>query len=368
MTAGQIALRALIVGFIMSMVVITGFAYTTLLERKLLARLQARVGPNRAGYIPFPRRGGKERKILAGFLQPAADAVKLFLKEDPTPAEVDRPVYNLAPMLAVISAVMLLAVIPWAPAINIFGAVFEPYFAIAPGVNVGVLFVLAVTSLGVYGIFLAGWASNSKYAVLGGIRSSAQMISYELAMGLSLLIPIMLADSMDLGVIVEAQRGGWFIILQPIAAVIFWITAMAELQRHPFDLLEAEQELSAGFNVEYGGMRFGMFFMAEYMKMVILSALAAVFFFGGYLGPFVYQFPALGFVYMFIKIVLGLFLMIWIRASWPRFRYDQLMSFGWKVLLPVAVLNFIITAFFILLAEENVLQPIIDALTRFFIG
>ncbi len=368
MTPGQIALRALIVGFIMSLVVITGFAYTTLLERKILARLQARVGPNRTGYIPFPRRGGKERKILAGFLQPGADAVKLFLKEDPTPNEVDRPVYNLAPMLAVISAVLLLAVIPWAPAINIFGAVFEPYFAIAPGVNVGVLFILAVTSLGVYGIFLAGWASNSKYAVLGGIRSSAQMISYELAMGLSLLIPVMLADSMDLGVIVEAQRGGWFVLLQPIAAVVFWITAMAELQRHPFDLLEAEQELSAGFNVEYGGMRFGMFFMAEYMKMVILSALAAVFFFGGYLGPFVDQFPALGFVYMGIKIVLGLFLMIWIRASWPRFRYDQLMSFGWKVLLPISVLNFIITAFFILLAEEKVLQPIIDAFRTFFIG
>ena len=368
MTVGQIALRALIVGFILSLVIITGFAYTTLFERKVLARLQARVGPNRAGYIPFPRRGGKERKILGGFMQPAADAVKLFLKEDPTPNEVDRPVYNLAPMLAVISAVLLLAVIPWAPAINIFGAVFEPYFAIAPVVNVGVLFILAVTSLGVYGIFLAGWASNSKYAVLGGIRSSAQMISYELAMGLSLLIPIMLADSMDLGVIVEAQRGGWYILLQPVAAVVFWITAMAELQRHPFDLLEAEQELSAGFNVEYGGMRFGMFFMAEYMKMVIFCALAAVFFFGGYLGPFVDQFPALGFVYMGIKIILGLFLMIWIRASWPRFRYDQLMSFGWKVLLPLSVLSFIITAFFILLAEENVLQPIFDSVTRFFIG
>ncbi len=368
MTPGQIALRALIVGFIMSMVIITGFAYTTLLERKLLARLQARVGPNRAGYIPLPNRKGKERRLIAGFMQPAADAVKLFLKEDPTPAEVDRPVYNLAPMLAVISAILLIAVIPWAPAINIFGVVFEPYFAIAPGVNVGVLFVLAITSLGVYGIFLAGWASNSKYAVLGGIRSSAQMISYELAMGLSLLIPIMLADSMDLGAIVEAQRGGWFVILQPVAAVVFWITAMAELQRHPFDLLEAEQELSAGFNVEYGGMRFGMFFMAEYMKMIILSALAAVFFFGGYLGPFVDQFPALGFVYMAIKIVFGLFLMIWIRASWPRFRYDQLMNFGWKVLLPISVLNFLVTAFFIILAEENILQPFVDGFMSLFFG
>ena len=184
---------------------------------------------------------------------------------------MDRLVYNLAPMLAVIPAILILAVIPWAPAINIFGVEFEPYFAIAPGINVGVLFILAVTSIGVYGIVLAGWASNSKYAVLGGIRASAQMISYELAMSLSILIPIMMADSMDLGVIVEAQKGGWYVFLQPLAAFVFCIAAMAELQRPPFDLLEAEQELSAGFNVEYGGMRFGMFFMAEYMKMVILE-------------------------------------------------------------------------------------------------
>ena len=368
MTPGQIALRALIVGFIISLVVIGGFAYVTLLERKVLARLQHRVGPNRAGYIPFPRRGGKERRFLGGILQPIADAVKMFLKEDPTPAEVDKPVYNLAPMLAVISAILLLAVIPWAPAINILGVEFWPYLAIAPGINVGVLYILAVTSIGVYGIFLAGWASNNKYAVLGGIRSSAQMISYELALGLSLLIPIMLANSMDLGVIVEAQQGGWFVFLQPLAAAVFCIAALAELVRHPFDLVEAEQELSAGFNVEYAGMRFGMFFMAEYMKMIILSALAAVFFFGGYRGPFVDQFPALGLVYMTIKIIFFLFLMIWVRASWPRFRYDQLMSFGWKVLLPIAVLNFIITSFFIVLYEEGVLQPIVESIRRFFIG
>lgn len=368
MTPGQIALRALIVGFIVSLLVIGGFAYTTLLERKVLARLQHRVGPNRAGYIPFPRRGGKERKILGGILQPIADAVKMFLKEDPTPTKVDKPVYNLAPMLAVISAILLLAVIPWAPEINIFGAVFAPYFAIAPGVNVGVLYILAVTSIGVYGIFLAGWASNNKYSVLGGIRSSAQMISYELALGLSLIIPIMLADSMDLGVIVDAQKGGWFVFLQPIAAAVFCIAALAELSRHPFDLVEAEQELSAGFNVEYAGMRFGMFFMAEYMKMIILSALAAVFFFGGYRGPFIDQVPALGFVYMTGKIIIFLFIMIWVRASWPRFRYDQLMSFGWKVLLPISVLNFMITPFFIVLYEEGVLQPLVDSIRRFFIG
>ena len=367
MTPGQIALRALILGFIITLAVVTGFAYTTLLERKVLARLQARVGPNRTGYIPLPRRGGgKERRLLSGFLQPAADAVKLFFKEDPTPAKVDRPVYNLAPMLAVIPAILILAVIPWAPAINIFGIQFEPYFAIAPGVNVGVLFILAVTSIGVYGIVLAGWASNSKYAVLGGIRASAQMISYELALGLSVLIPIMMANSMDLGVIVEGQKGGWYIFLQPIAALIFCIAAMAELQRHPFDLLEAEQELSAGFNVEYGGMRFGMFYMAEYMKMVSLSAIAAVFFLGGYRGPFIDQVPALGFVYIILKIIFLLFMMIWVRASWPRFRYDQLMTFGWKVLLPVAVLNFIITAVFIIAVEESWLKPLSDAVLGSF--
>ena len=362
MTAGQIAIKALVMGVIISLIIISGFAYTTLLERKVLARLQHRVGPNRVGYIPIPRRGGPERHLLSGFLQPAADAVKLFLKEDPTPAKVDKPVYNLAPMLAVIPAILILAIIPWAPAMTIFGIEFEPYFAIAPGVGVGVLFFLAVTSIGVYGIVLAGWASNSKYAVLGGIRASAQMISYELALGLSLLAPVMLAYSMDLGIITEAQLGGWYVFLQPLAAIVFCIAAMAELQRHPFDLLEAEQELSAGFNVEYGGMRFGMFFMAEYMKMIILSAFAAVFFFGGYLGPFVHQYPALGFVYIGIKIVFFLVLMIWVRASWPRFRYDQLMSFGWKVLLPIAVLNFIFTGVFIVLYEEGYFQSVANAI------
>jgi NADH-quinone oxidoreductase subunit H len=367
MTPGEIALRALIVGFIMSMVVITGFAYTTLLERKLLARLQARVGPNRAGYIPFPRRGGgSERKLLAGIMQPAADAVKLFFKEDPTPVRVDWVVYNLAPMLTVIPAVVILAVIPWTGAINIFGAQFEPYFAIAPGINVGVVFILAITSIAVYGVVLAGWSSNSKYAVLGGIRASAQMISYELALGLTLLVPIMLADSMNLNDIVQAQADGWFILRQPIAAVIFWIAILAELQRAPFDLLEAEQELSAGYTVEYGGMRFGMFFMAEYMKMVIFSALMAIFFFGGYRGPFIDQVPALGFLYIFIKIFFGLFLMIWIRASLPRLRYDQLMYLGWKVMLPIAVLNFVLVAVFIVLGEEGFFDGMFNSLRLFF--
>jgi NADH-quinone oxidoreductase subunit H len=354
MTLGQVALRALIVGLIISLAVISGFAYTTLLERKVLAKLQHRVGPNRAGYIPIPRRGKSEIKLLGGILQPAADAVKLFFKEDPTPAKADKFIYNLAPMLTVIPAIVILAVIPWAGKVP--GLVPEQYdyLAIAPGLNVAVLYILAITSISVYGVVLAGWGTNSKYAVMGGIRATAQMVSYELALGLTVLVPIMLANSMNLGDIVEAQQGFWFVFKQPLAALVFGIAIMAELQRAPFDLLEAEQELSGGFNVGYGGMRFGMFFMAEYMKMVIFSALAAVFFFGGYMGPFVDQVPALGILYMVIKIILGLFLMIWIRASLPRLRYDQLMSFGWKGLLPISVFNFLIVAVVIVLQQEGI--------------
>jgi NADH-quinone oxidoreductase subunit H len=367
MTPGQIALRAVIVGFIVTLAVITGFAYGSLVERKLLARFQARVGPNRAGYIPFPRRDGKERKLLGGIMQPAADAVKLFFKEDITPARADKTIYMLAPIMAVVPAILILAVIPWAGEINIFGAVFSPYFAIAPGLNVAALFILSMASISVYGVVLAGWSSNSKYAVLGGIRTTAQMVSYELALGLSLLIPVMMADSMDLGKIVEAQRGGWF-FLQFIAAFIFFVAALAEMQRTPFDLLEAEQELSSGYFVEYGGMRFGMFFMAEYMAMISYSAIAATLFFGGYRGPFVDQFQALGCVYIWLKILIGVVLMIWIRATLPRFRYDQLMSFGWKWLLPVSVLNFVVTAAAIVLREEGVVQPVIESVVGFFAG
>jgi NADH-quinone oxidoreductase subunit H len=357
MTPGQIALRALIVGFIVSFAIITGFAYTTLLERKVLARLQHRIGPNRAGYIPLPRRGGgPERKLLAGFLQPAADAVKLFFKEDMTPGKVDRITYTLAPMITVIPAIVLLAVIPWAGEINIFGAEFTPYFAIAPGLNVAVLFLLAITSISVYGVVLAGWASNSKYAILGGIRASAQMISYELALGLTVLIPIMLADSMNLGDIVAAQANGWFVFRQPIAAIVFFIGMMAELQRAPFDLLEAEQELSAGFNVEYSRMRFGMFFMAEYMKMIIFSAIICRAVFWRLSRPVCGPAAWFGFLYMILKIVFFLFMMIWIRASLPRFRYDQLMGLGWKRLLPISVFNFIFTAVMIVLYEEGIFE------------
>ena len=370
MTLMGIFWRGIGIGFLMSFVVITGFAYTTLLERKLLSRLQARIGPNRAGYIAIPRKGKPELKLLGGIMQPAADAVKLFFKQDPTPGMVEPFVYNLAPMLTVIPAVLILAVIPWAGKstgpLDWFGGNM-PYFAIAPGIDVGVLFVLAIASVAVYGVALAGWASNSKYAILGGIRSTAQMISYELSLSLVVLPPVMLAGSLNLNDIINAQAGfRWFFWMQPVAAIVFIIGVFAELQRAPFDLLEAEQELSSGFSVEYAGMRFGMFFMAEYMKMISFSAIAAVLFFGGYRGPFIDQFPGLGFLYIAIKIFLGLCLMIWVRASTPRLRYDQLMTFGWKVLLPIAVLNFVITA--IVIVVQSQAAGAAQSLLQIFIG
>jgi NADH-quinone oxidoreductase subunit H len=257
---------------------------------------------------------------------------------------------------------MIFAVIPWAGKISIFGITFTPYFAVAPGINVAILFIFAITSVSVYGIVLGGWASNSKYAVLGAIRASAQMISYELVLALSIIPVIMLANSMDLGTIVEAQSNIWFIVLQPVAAFIFFVAALAELERNPFDLLEAEQELSSGFNVEYGGMRFGMFFMTQYMKMIAFSAIFATLFLGGFRGPFVDDLPALGFLYLFLKIVFGLFLMVWIRATLPRLRYDRLMQFGWKQLLPISLINVLITAVFIVLVEEEIWTPVFDSL------
>lgn len=371
--AGQIALQTLAVAGIIVFVVITGFAYSTLLERKLLARMQVRVGPNRAGYIPIPRRGQSERRLLGGVMQPLADAVKLFMKEDLTPTHVDPVVYNLAPMLTVAPAVFSLAVIPWAPRIPWLWELVPDYLgryeylAIAPGLNIALLFILAITSIEVYGVVLAGWASNSKYAILGGIRSTAQMISYELSLGLTLLIPVMIAGSLNLNDIVQAQiDSAWFIVLQPIAGILFFIGALAELQRAPFDLLEAEQELSSGYNVEYAGMRFAMFMMAEYMKMIIFSAIWATLFLGGYHGPFLDAVPMLGPLYLIIKILFSLFIMIWIRASWPRMRYDQLMDLGWKTLLPIAVLNVIVTGIFIVLAEEGVFDGILNTINGLF--
>jgi len=215
-----------------------------------------------------------------------------------------------------------------------------------------VLYLMSVASIAVYGIVLAGWSSNNKYAMLGGMRSSAQMISYELALGLSFVTAILLANSMRMLDIVEAQRSIWFVFLQPVGAAIFLIATLAEVNRAPFDMPEAEQELTAGYHAEYSGMKFALFFMAEYQKMIVISAIAATLFFGGYLGPGVDRYPWLGMIYMFIKIVILLFGMIWVRATLPRIRYDRLMAFGWKVLLPLSLVVVFITAVGILLAQE----------------
>ena len=312
---------------ILLFVLLTGFAYTTFYERKALARIQVRIGPNRAG--------------PGGWLQPVADGVKLIFKEELIPARADKVLFILAPIITVIPALIILAVVPWGPSVTLFGRVIPLSIT---DINVGVLYILAVASISVYGIVLAGWSSNNKYAMLGGLRSSAQMISYELALGLSFIGPIMLAGSMSMLDIVEAQRGMWFFILQPLAFIIFLIGSLAEVNRAPFDMPEAEQELTAGYHTEYSGMKFALFFMAEYIKMIAVSAIAASVFLGGYLGPFVDEIPWLGPIYLFIKVLILLFGMIWVRATLPRIRYDKLMAFGWKIMLPAALFNVFLTA------------------------
>ena len=304
-----------------------GFAYTTLYERRVLARIQARVGPNRAG--PF------------GILQPVADGIKLIFKEELIPASADKLIFVLAPVITVIPALIITAVVPWGTSINLFGREISLYLA---DVNVAVLYIMAVTSISVYGISLAGWSSNNKYATMGGVRSIAQMISYELSLGVAMLGPVLLAGSMSLIDIVESQKQVWFVVLQPLAFLIYFASSVAEINRAPFDMPEAEQELTAGYHTEYSGMKFALFFMAEYIKMIAISMICASLFLGGYRGPFVDLYPWLGPLYLLLKVVVILFVLIWIRATWPRFRYDRLMAFGWKVLFPLSLLNVILTA------------------------
>ena len=312
-----------------------GFGYLTYYERRFLAFLQSRLGPNRAG----PQ----------GLMQWIADAIKLIFKEELTPANAYKLVFFLAPVVTMAPSIVIAAVIPWGPPVTLFGHTFNQYIA---DINVGVLYLMSVASIAVYGIVLAGWSSNNKYAMMGGLRSSAQMISYELALALSMVAAILLGNSMSLVDIVEAQRGGWFVLVQPVGALIFWVATVAEVNRHPFDMPEAEQEIVAGYHTEYSGMKFALFFMAEYQKMIVVSAILATLFLGGYLGPGVDRFPWLGPLYMFIKIFILLGIMIWVRASWPRIRYDRLMAFGWKVLLPLSLAVVFITAVGILLAQE----------------
>lgn len=311
---------------------IIGFAYLTLYERKTLARIQVRIGPNRAG--------------PSGLLQPLADMIKLIFKEEFIPGKAFKIIYILAPLITVVPAVVITGVVPWGDKINLFGRDISLSIT---DINIGILYIVSMASISVYGIVLAGWSSNNKYAMLGGLRSTAQMISYELGLGLAFIGPVLLASSMSLAEIVEAQRKVWYVVYQPLGALIFFIAVIAEVNRAPFDMPEAEQELTAGYVTEYSGMKFALIFMAEYIKMIAVSAIAVTLFFGGYRGPFIDQLPILGPLYLFIKIVIMLYIMIWIRATLPRIRYDRLMAFGWKILLPVSLLNVLVTAFVIVL-------------------
>jgi NADH-quinone oxidoreductase subunit H len=317
-------------------VLLLGFSYLTYYERKALARIQVRIGPNRAG--PF------------GLLQPIADGLKLIFKEELVPSQSYKIVFILAPIITVVPALVVLAVLPWGTSITVAGRTITLYLT---DINVAVLYIISITSISIYGIVLAGWSSNNKYAMLGGMRSSAQMISYELALGLALIGPIMLAGSMSLLTIVEAQKPIWYVVYQPIGALIFFIAVVAEVNRAPFDMPEAEQELTAGYHTEYSGLKFALFFMAEYIKMIAVSAIAATLFFGGFRGPFVDVYPILGPFYLFIKIMLLLFVFIWVRATIPRIRYDRLMAFGWKILLPAALANILVTAVIMVLVGGN---------------
>jgi len=333
-------------GILLILIMIGGFAYLTLFERKVLARMQVRIGPNRAG----PK----------GLLQPIADAVKLIFKEELTPGQAQKFIFILAPIITVVPAIVVAAVIPWGQMVSIFGRQVTLYVA---DLNVGLLYITAITSIAIYGITLAGWSSNNKYALLGGLRASAQMISYELALGFSFVTAIILAGSMRMVDIVEAQRSMWFVVLQPAGAFVFLIATLAEVNRAPFDMPEAEQELTAGYHAEYSGMKFALFFMAEYIKMIVISAIAVTLFFGGYLGPDITQIPFIGQyltwlapwmgpIYVFIKVVILLFGMVWVRATLPRIRYDRLMAFGWKVLLPLTLMLAFTSAVGVLLAQD----------------
>ena len=322
-------------------ILLTAVAYTVLLERKVVARMQNRWGPSRVG--PF------------GIWQPLADGLKFIFKEDLTPPYVNKPLYMLAPIIAVTTALTSIAVIPVGPLIKL-GSISTPIQI--TDVNIGLLVILGVTSVGVYGVALAGWSSNSKYSMLGGLRASAQMISYELALGLSLIGVLIYAGSFSLSDIVAQQTGTWFGFIpkwnifqgQFVAFFIYIMAAYAETNRIPFDLPEAETELVAGYHTEYSSMKFAMFFMAEYANMVTVACLASVLFLGGWSGP-TFGPPLLQSllpVFWFaLRVFIFMFVYIWVRGTLPRFRYDQLMAFGWKFLLPLAIANIVVTSFIV---------------------
>jgi len=313
---------------------LVGVTYMVLLERKVIAWAQSRLGPMRVG--PY------------GVLQPIADAIKLMIKEDITPRKADRWVFTAAPIISMVPALIVYAVIPFGPTIHLFGRSVSLYIT---DINVGLLYVVSVASVGVYGIILAGYASNSKYPLLASLRASAQLISYEVAVTLTLVSVILMAGSLSMVEIVNAQynQHAWFVFLQPVAFVIVLIGGLAETNRAPFDLPEAEQELTGGFHTEYSGMRFALFFLAEYANMIVVSSVVVTLFFAGWLPPFPNT-PALHFLYyvpswawFLIKSFCFLYLFVWIRATLPRYRYDQLMNIGWKVLIPLAIANLVVT-------------------------
>ncbi len=322
-----------------------GAAYVVLLERKVSAWIQNRVGPNRTGW--------------RGSLQSFADVLKLVLKEDIVPEAASYGFHTLAPVISIAIAISVWAMIPFAAPFSVGETVVDP--TVAPGLDVGILILLALSSLGVYGITLAGWASNNKYSLLGGLRSSAQMISYELSMGLSLIGMMLVMGSLNVTEIVTQQGGYWFgflpawnIFVQPVGFLIFLVAAFAETNRAPFDLAEAEPELVGGFHTEYTGLKFGLFFLAEYGNVILMSALMSTLFFGGYNFPWVQDLAffrehdilcaLLQFTALFGKTLFFIFFFIWVRWSIPRFRYDQLMNLGWRVMFPLALVNTVVTA------------------------
>jgi NADH-quinone oxidoreductase subunit H len=322
-------LFALAVSVIRALIIIiallTCMAYMTWFERRVISRLQARIGPNKVGW--------------EGLLQPLADAIKLFFKEDIRPIMADRLLYVVAPAIALFAALAAFAVVPLGPTVSLSDSTLALQVADLP---VGVVYVLAASSLGVYGLVLGGWGSGSKYSLLGALRAAAQVVSYELVLGLAIVGVVVVSGSMSLGGIVDAQAGStWYFILQPVGFILFLIAGVAETNRAPFDLPEAESELVAGYHTEYSGMRFAMYFIAEYVAMISMSAVAATLFLGGWAGPFnLLNGPW----WLFLKMLFFLFLFVWLRATLPRLRYDQLMRLSWSVLLPIAVLNVAVTA------------------------
>jgi NADH-quinone oxidoreductase subunit H len=309
-------------------------------ERKLAARLQDRLGPNRAG--PF------------GLFQPIADVIKLFTKEDITPLGADKVIFNIAPVLSVASVLLIWAVLPFASTL------------VGTDINVGVLYISAVGSFGILSILMAGWSSNNKFALLGAFRAVAQLISYEVPLFMALLVPVLLARTMGIGGIIASQGEGiWFIFLAPVSAFIFFVASMAEVGRAPFDLLEAESEIVAGYNVEYSSMKFGMFFVSEFLHQFTVGALLAILFFGGWRGPGAEQWPILGMLYFVLKIMIAYTIITWVRLTVPRIRIDQMLSFCWKFLTPLSLVTLMVTAILDKLLNMAAVSGLVYGLSMF---